>query len=334
MKIYITVNKCEDPENETFFTPKAMAALEAVGQVTRNPYTTQLTPQQLQEAVADTDVLLTGWGTHFLGADILNHAKNLKLIAHSGGSVGTLVDTYTAKRGIPVISGNNIFAKSVAEACIGYILASTRKLEANMALMRNNGWKSGLYRNSGLLYKRVGLVGYGAITGFLIEMLKPFETEILLYSSHLSPEETQKLGCHKASLEEIFTECDIISLHASMIEKNRKMISKTLLQMIKPGALFLNTARGGLVDEEALTEELGTGRFYAALDVYAQEPLAPQSPLRSLPNALLMPHMGGPTIELRELVVVRLAEDIARLQKGEPLQNQIPYEHFARMTGA
>ena len=151
-------------------------------------------------------------------------------------------------------------------------------------------------------------------------------------SRYITEEDAKQRGVRIASAEEIFETCDVISLHAALNKENRGMITGELMKKIKPGALFVNTARAGIVDEEAMIQELKTGRFRAVLDVYHQEPLPADSQLRNLDNVLLFPHMAGPTFDMREKVTLKLAEDIRAILEGRPYEDGISYEYAVRMT--
>ena len=135
-----------------------------------------------------------------------------------------------------------------------------------------------------------------------------------------------------ASLDELFSECDIVTLHLSRNPGTLGMINRALLEKLRPGTLFVNTARGAIVDEEALIDLLKQGRFNAALDVFVKEPLDADSPLRTLPNVMPMPHRAGPTIDMREVVVLELARDIGRFVRGEPLEHEVSLAYARQMT--
>jgi phosphoglycerate dehydrogenase-like enzyme len=226
-----------------------------------------------------------------------------------------------------------VFAKSVAEGCLCYTLAALRRLEHYMDVMRTGGFKETVFYNRGLFGKKLGIVGFGAIARHYLNLVRWFDLEVLIYSSHLTDEEAAKYGGRTASLEEIFSECDVISIHASNTAKTRGMITRELMERMKPDALLVNTARGAVIDEPAMFEMLLAGKFYAALDVYAEEPPAPDAPIRQCKNALLMPHMGGPTMDMRSVVALEVTKDIARLGRGEELQYEITAAAAARMTG-
>ena len=332
MKIYITMPNNE--QSDSFLTPKARERLAALGQVEQNPLNRQLTVEEVVEAAKDADVLITSWGTCKYYKEHAAQMPNLKMIAHAGGTVVPVAAPDLYETDVKVISGNDVFAKSVAEGCLCYTLAALRRIEHYVGVMREGGFRTEIFENRGLFGKKLGIVGFGAIARHFLNLVRWFDLEVLIYSSHLTDEEAAKYGARTASLEEIFAECDVISIHASNTERTRGMITRELMASMKSDALLVNTARGAVIDEPAMFEMLLDGRFYAALDVFAEEPPAKDAPIRQCKNALLMPHMGGPTMDMRGVVTLELCKDIARLQKGEPLQYEITAEAARRMTGA
>jgi len=177
----------------------------------------------------------------------------------------------------------------------------------------------------------IGIIGYGTIGRYVCEYLKPYSPELYIYDKFVERDTIEKVGRY-STLEEIFSECDIVSLHLSRNPGTLGIISRRLLEMLRPGALFVNTARGAIVDETAMIELLKEGRFNAALDVYVKEPLEADNPLRTLPNVMPLPHMGGPTIDMREVVVLELAKDIERMINGQPLEHSVSLEYARQMT--
>ena len=332
MKIYITMPS--NAQSDSFLTPKARERLASLGQVEQNPYNRQLTAEEVIAAAKDADVLITSWGTCKYFKEHVQQMPNLKMIAHAGGTVVPVAAPDVYETDVKIISGNDVFAKSVAEGCLCYTLAALRRLEHFIGVMREGGFRTEIFENRGLFGKKLGIVGFGAIARHFLNLIRWFDLEILIYSSHLTDEEAAQYGARTASLEEIFAECDVISIHASNTEKTRGMITRELMESMKRDALLVNTARGAVIDAPAMFEMLLAGKFYAALDVFAEEPPAPDAPIRQCKNALLMPHMGGPTMDMRGVVTLELCKDIARLQKGEPLQYEISAAAARRMTGA
>ena len=145
-------------------------------------------------------------------------------------------------------------------------------------------------------------------------------------------EEADKYGVKLSTIDNIFETCDVISVHLALTPVTTGLINRKLLSKIKQGALFVNTARGAIIVEEDLIEELQNLRFSAVLDVFVKEPLEKESPLRTLPNVLPIPHIAGPTTDMREAVTLALATDINSYISGQELQNEISYEHALRMT--
>jgi phosphoglycerate dehydrogenase-like enzyme len=330
MKFLITMGAGEI--RDSFFTPRAIAELSKHGEVVFNDTGAfTLDKKALIEQIRGVDVLF-GWGAPRVDADVLAHADRLKVHAHTGGTVASVVSKEEYERGIAVLSGNDIYAKSVAEGCLMYTLMGLRRAEAYVNAVREGGWRPQRDMNTGLIGKKIGLVGYGAIARYYAELLQWFDVDLLVYSKYITDEETQRIGARRATLEQIFADCDIISLHSALNEENRGMITAPLLSSIREGALFVNTARAGLVDEEALLAELRTGRFQAVLDVYPVEPLPSDHSFRSLENALLFSHIAGPTFDMREKVVLDLLADVLRLEQGESPLNVIPYDYAIRMT--
>ena len=323
----------KNPTTDSFLTPRNLELLHSIGEVVQNPYDHNLKVEEVLELAQDADVLITCWGTCLYHKEDVLKMPNLKLIAHFAGSVAPVVAQDVYETDVKVISGNDVFAKSVAEGCLCYTLAALRRLEHYMDVMRTGGFKETVFYNRGLFGKKLGIVGFGAIARHYLNLVRWFDLEVLIYSSHLTDEEAAKYGGRTASLEEIFSECDVISIHASNTAKTCGMITRELMERMKPDALLVNTARGAVIDEPAMFEMLLAGKFYAALDVYAEEPPAPDAPIRQCKNALLMPHMGGPTMDMRSVVALEVTKDIARLGRGEELQYEITAAAAARMTG-
>ncbi len=318
----------------SFFTPKACERLATLGEVTRNPEDHVLTIEEEVEMAkaCKAEVIITGWGNPTFTKEHVAQLPDLKMICHTGGSVSYLVTPDVYDMGVQVISGNNVYARSVAEGCLCYILCALRRIQHYTQLVRDGGWRTEVFDNRGLIGKKIGIIGMGTISRYFLDLIRWFDCEVLVYSSHLGQEEAAKYNARVATLEEIFSTCDVVSIHTSMTPRTKSMVTRELMEMLQPHALLVNTARGGVIDEPAMFELLGQKRFYAALDVFAKEPPLPDSPIRNMENVLAMPHMGGPTMDMREHVAMAICDDICRLQKGEPLQHAISQAAALRMT--
>lgn len=330
MKILVTMPVGH--ERDTFIPDEAAKKLMALGDVAWNNTADQFTPDELREKISDTDVCLTGWCCPKLDEYILQNAHNLKLVAHTGGSVAPIAGSYLFDRGIRIISGNWLYAESVAEGTIAYILASLRDIIHYNGVVQNGMWKDEHSYNEGLLDQTVGLIGFGMVAKNLVRLLKPFRTKICVCADYLTEADCEQYGIRKMPLEEVIKTCRIISVHESQRPETYHMIDSKLLEMIKDGALLINTSRGSIIDEEALADELVGNRFKAVLDVYEEEPLPANSRLRGLKNAVLIPHMAGPTIDRRKYVTIGLIEDIQSMLENKSMKYEISREYAALMT--
>jgi phosphoglycerate dehydrogenase-like enzyme len=333
MKLKILVTMPKGHVRDSFFPDIVVKELESIAYVEWNDTDTQLRGEELKRRITDVDVCMTGWGSSRYDKDLLETAERLRVVAHTGGSVAGIVSDYLYDRGITVVSGNQLYAESVAEGTIAYILTALRMIPYYSGEMQKGIWaKTGVYYNEGLLDQKIGLVGFGAVAKFLVPMLEPFRTEIKVYDPYVSDEVLLSYGVKRASLEEIFTTSKIISIHAAKTPDTYHLIGRELLQAIPDNALLVNTARASIVDTAALEGELAKNRFKAVLDVYDVEPLPADSKLLNLPNVILMPHMAGPTVDRRKLVTLALIEDIQRIYEGKEPKLAINRKYAMAMT--
>lgn len=321
-----------NPKHDTFINEEIARRIETLGEITWNKEPRNLTREELRDALVDIDICICGWNVPQFDEFVLEKANKLKLIAYTGGSVYHVVTDTMYERGIRIVGGNEAFARSVAEGTIAYILSAQRRLRKYENHFRNDGWTPYPFYNEGLLEKTVGIVGYGAVSRHLVRMLKPFHVRVKVFSNHMTDQQASELGVEKATLEEIFSTCDIVSMHCSNSPANNDLVGERLLGMMKDGALFVNTSRGAVVDEEALGRELCSGRIRAALDVFKMEPPAADSLLRKSDNVLLIPHMAGPTVDQRPAAARFVVEDIERYLQNLPLENEITSSRSKVMT--
>lgn len=331
MKILVTAP--EGVIRESFLPSAVRERLESVAQVDYNTMTRNFTPDELRERLRGVDVALTGWGTTLFDETVLQGADRLKLIAHTGGSVTPVMSDEAYDRGIRVISGNELYAESVAESVLAYALAALRRIPDYLDRTKNGGWYENGEVWEGLLDQNVGIIGYGMTSRHLLRMGKAFRLKFkVLEKPYLTEELQREYGFETASLDEIFSTCKIVTLHCGMTKAYYHLVDERLLGLMPDGALLINTARGPVIDEQALIAELRRGRIRAVLDVYEEEPLSRESELRRLPNAYCIPHMGGPTYDRRSLITMALIDDILRMERGEAMQLEITRSYAAHMS--
>ncbi|HEX2034067.1 MAG TPA: hydroxyacid dehydrogenase [Chloroflexota bacterium] len=289
---------------------------------------------QVREALGQAEVALTGWRSPKLTAELLAEAPHLRLITHTAGSVKGLIDPGAWERGVTVCHAADLIADAVAEMCLLLELLCLRRVHALDRGMRQGqtwdelrAWPGELLRG-----KRVGLVGCGYVARKHIQLLKPFGCEIAVYDPYLSDEGAAGLGVAKADLDALFRESKVVSNHAPITPETKGLIGKAQLAALQPGSVFVNTARAYTVDYGALLEELRSGRFYAALDVFEKEPLAQDSPFLELPNVILTPHAAGHSVDSHLAQGQAMVDEIGRFLAGEPLRYRVTREQLATMA--
>lgn len=332
----LTNNGGRGPECQ-FFNEENIRKLESkFDEIVWNKTGRQFTKEELIENIKDCDAVITCWKSNTFDKEIIENAPKLKIIAHLAGSVAWLVTPEVFDKGILVCSANDReFSESVAEAALLYSLARLRNLDITHRVLKEqkaDGWRK--YTTRGLFDKTVGIVSFGAIGKYFAGLLQPFHCKIKVYSRRaLDKEILDKYKMEQVSLEEIFETCDVISLHTAWNKHTENMISTPLLKKMKDGAILVNTARGRIIDEPALIEELKKGRISAALDVYWQEPLPSESPLYDMDNVLLLDHKGGPTADRYPYICSNMIDDVYNyLTKGIVPESVIPKERALSMT--
>jgi len=318
----------------TFFYPETIERMKKMGNVVFNESDKQFTHEELCEHIKGKDVVMTGWGSPCVDEDVLKHADKLKYFAHTAGSVTNFLCEEVYNRGIKVLGGNEFFAESVAESCLAYMLSSLRMIPFHAHLVSyERGWRDpNVTRSEGLYDKTVGIVSFGAISRYLIKLLKPFHVKIKLYSRKALPQDyLDENNIEQVSLEDVFRLSDIVSIQTAQNPQTVGMIKAEHFALMKDDALFINTARGSVVDEEALLNEIKKDRLYFVLDVFHEEP-----PISDIyygrKRVIMQPHKGGPTVDRRHYMTEALLTDIENDMAGKPTWLDIPWEVAKNMT--
>ena len=257
----------------------------------------EMTVEFMEKIMKDADACLTCWGTPGITEALADSAKSLRLVAHAAGSVKHLIPNNYWKPGRRVTSNAPVIAEDVAQTVLAYIMFVTRGLWTFANSTKTGEWTGGeaaKFKTRKLDCCTVGVVGASHVGREVIRLLKPYNCKVNLYDPLISDFEIEALGVTIVrDLNELIKTSDVLTLHAPAIESTRHMINKDNAPLIKNGALFINTARGMLVDEEALVKELETGRFFACIDVTDPEPPSAGHPFRKLKNVILTPHIAG-----------------------------------------
>ena len=251
--------------------------------------------------------------------ELLERAPELRVVGRAGVGVDNIDLGAATERGIAVLNapaGNTV---SAAELTLALILATVRKVAEADRSVRSGEWERSRFGGIELRGKVLGLVGSGRIGSEVGRRAKAFGMTVMAHDPYLTDERAEDLGFERGSFEEVLERADVVSLHVPLTAQTRGLLNAETLRAMKPSAFLVNVARGGVVDEPALVDALKEGVIAgAALDVYENEPLEADSPLRSAPNLVLTPHLGASTGEAQELVAGEIADAVrAALAEGD-----------------
>ncbi|MCJ7736190.1 MAG: hydroxyacid dehydrogenase [Anaerolineae bacterium] len=313
---------------------RARATLESLGDVVWNEEDRDYTAEELAEMLPGADAVVTSWGTPVFTPELVEVADRLSIVGHAAGSVKRLMPKEGYDRGIVVLSAAAVIADAVAEYTLWAMLSMQRNLNPYDHLMKvERGWKaSGQSFAHELYFKKVGIVSASMVGRRVIKLLQPFGCDIMVYDPYVSESASQELGVRLVSLEELFATGDIVSIHAPSTPETKKMLGADHFKALQDGALLVNTARTWVLDSAALLAELQTGRIRAVLDVFDEEPLPADDPLRDLDNVFLTPHVSGHTDESRSRLVEAIANDMKRFFEGEAPRLSVSWDRLKIMA--
>ena len=284
--------------------------------------------QELTEA----DVILGGWGMPVLDEAFLDRAPNLRAVIYAAGSVKQFVTDAVWRRGIQVSTSAWANALPVAEYTAAAILFAGKNAfglrEHYRAARSEDGLRTD-FRRIGNYRSTVGIIGASRIGRRVLTLLREFDLEVLIYDPFVTAEEAAELGGRKVELDELCATCGVVSIHAPELPSTRHLLDARRLELLRDGATLINTARGSLVDTDALVAQLTSGRLNAVLDIVEPMP-ADDSPLFTLPNVFLTPHVAGSFgRELHRLGDSAVAE-LERYASGRELAHAVSRRELAR----
>lgn len=320
------------PNLPLLFPPDLLARLRELLDIDPACVVTDFGDPGPRARLPEVEVLVTGWGCPPLDDHALGALPRLRTVLHTGGTVKWLLPPESRMRGLTVSSAAAQNALPVAEYTLGMILLLGKGVFA-----AHEHHRAGRHRmpgpalgDVGNMGRRVGIIGASAVGRRVIELLRPFDFEVLLYDPYIDAAGARSLGVRKSGLDDLLAGSSIVSVHAPATPETRRMIDAARLALMPDGSSLINTARGSLVDTEALVRELATGRLTAVLDVTDPEPLPADSPLFDLPNVILTPHIAGSQgNELRRLGAAAV-DEAERLHTGAPLAHRVEFARLDR----
>jgi phosphoglycerate dehydrogenase-like enzyme len=290
--------------------------------------------QAIEQALGRAQVLITGWGTPSLPlADWSPEASPLRLVAHTAGTVKQLVPVVAIERGLLVTHANDSLADAVAEFTIGAMIMAYRGVFAASDRLRAGIAQFDANRSRELRGSTVGIIGASAIGRRVLALLAGFGTRCLLYDPYCSQEVAHSLGAELVDLDGLLRTSQIVSFHAPITPETIGMLGAREFALMQDHALFINTARGVLIDPAALLAELQTGRISALLDVTdPTEPLPRDSLFLALPNCTVLPHIAAATYEARQRQSQITIDEVLRFLDNQALQHRVAPERWATMA--
>ncbi len=270
-----------------------------------------LKPEELQAAIGQYDGLAVRSATKVTAA-VLEKATRLKVVGRAGVGVDNVDLPAATRRGVVVMNTPGGSSVTVAELTVAMMLALSRHIAQATASIRGGKWEKKRFQGRELAGKTLGVVGIGNIGSVVVERCRGLKMRILAYDPFISAEAAARLGVVLVPLEEIWRQSDVVSLHVPLTDQTRNLIDARTLAAMKKGALLVNCARGGLVDEKALAASLASGHLGgAAFDVFEKEPVPADHPLLKLDTFICTPHIGASTGEAQAAVAVAIAEQMA-----------------------
>jgi phosphoglycerate dehydrogenase-like enzyme len=284
--------------------------------------------------LGEVDVLLTGWGCPMLTDELLDSAPHLRAVLHAAGTVKGHVTQAVFRRGILVSSAAAANAQPVAEYTVAMLVLGLKRVfrlareyaggEPRLAHVPGD--------QSGLTGTTIGIIGASRIGRLVAQLLKPYDIRLLLHDPHVSERAIVALGAEPSDLDSLCTIADAVTVHAPELPETLHLIDDRRLSLMRDGTLLVNTARGALVDTEALARHCATGRIDAILDVTTPEPLPPGHPLLHLPNVLVTPHVAGSRGRELRLLGAYAATELERYAAGLPLQGLVDPLELPRLA--
>jgi phosphoglycerate dehydrogenase-like enzyme len=280
----------------------------------------------------DADVIFSGWGCPELDKELLDAAPNLKIVFYGAGSIRAFTTDEFWAHGIKISSAWGANAIPVSEYTLAAILFGLKSAWQQAALVRQERRFQRL-PVAGAYGSTVGLVSLGMIGRLMIERLKTFAVKIVAYDPFVTPDQGAAMGVEMISLEEVFRRGDVVSVHTPWLPETVGLIAGAHLASMKPYSTFINTSRGAVIRENEMIEVLSQRPdLWAVLDVTYPEPPAPDSPLYTLPNVFLTPHIAGSMDEECRRQGRYMIEELERYLAGAPLKWTVTKERAAIMA--
>ncbi|TDF92527.1 2-hydroxyacid dehydrogenase [Paenibacillus piri] len=275
----------------------------------------------LLEQAVDADAIFTNVSDR-IDKELFQAAPRLKVVSTMAVGVDNIDLAEASRRGIPVGHTPGVLSEAVADLTFTLMLAAARKVVEGMAYIREGrwrGWGPMLFTGRDVYRATIGIIGMGSIGRGVARRAAGFDMRILYHNRKPDPEAEKQLGAEYCDLDTLLRQSDYVVMLAPATPETHRMIGARQFALMKPNAIFVNTSRGGNVDEQALVRALKGGTIWGAgLDVFEQEPIRPDHPLLALDNVVTLPHIGSATLDTRMNMAALAAQNILHVLNGEP----------------
>jgi len=283
-----------------------------------------LKQEELKKEIGHYDALIVRSATK-VTADIIESAKNLKVIGRAGSGLDNIDKVSATKQGIVVMNtpgGNTI---TTAEHTMALLFSMARQIPQATASMKQGKWEKKRFTGVELYGKTIGIIGIGNIGSHVARMAQGIGMNVIAYDPYMSEEKARSLGIRMVSLDELIETSEFITIHTPLTNETKGLINSERIKKMRDGVRIVNAARGGIIDEYALYEGLKSGKVAAAaLDVFEKEPPV-GSPLLELDNVVLTPHLGAATEEAQKNVAIAIAEQVVDYLKHGTIRNAVNF---------
>src|SRR6266568_1455549 len=289
-----------------------------------------LKKEELLKVIGDYEVIITRSGTT-VDKPLLDAAVNLKMVARAGVGIDNVDVDYASSKGVIVVNAPFGNTNSAAEHAMALLLSFCRNITKANASLKLGEWKRAPFTGVELKGKTAGVIGLGKVGGRVAARLKAFECEVLACDPYIALKRAHDLGVKLVSHDEIYKNCDIITLHTPLNDETRDMIGPREFGLMKSGVILVNAARGGIVNEEALLKYLKSGKVAgAAVDVFSEEPPRTEilKELIAQEHLIVTPHLGANTFEAQVNVAVDVSREILNYLDEQPLENAVNIPRF------
>jgi len=302
-------------------SPEAVAILKKAG--LEVDVKVGLKPDELEAIIGDYDGLAVRSATK-ANAKLLEKARKLRVIGRAGVGVDNVDLDAATRRGIVVMNTPGGSSTTVAELALAHMTGLSRHLAAATASVKAGKWEKKKFQGHELAGKTLGVVGIGNIGSVLVDRCLALKMRVVAYDPFISAEAARKLGVELVDLDALWKQADVISLHIPLTEQTKNLINAEVFAKMKKGALLVNCARGGIVDEKALADALASGHLGgAAMDVFEKEPPPADHPLFKFENFACTPHIGASTEEAQSAVAIAIAEQLAAYLVSGVVKNAV-----------